>query len=57
MFAVVTPEKIHLPPGAILRLPGSWEDYQKLVECFRVAGDRNTSTAIRELRQKLAIQK
>lgn len=32
MFAVVTPEKIHLPPGAIVRLPGSWQDYQKLVE-------------------------
>ena len=38
MFAVVTPEKIHLPPGAILRLPGSWEDYQKLVEQL---GDRS----------------
>ncbi|MGA9382476.1 MAG: hypothetical protein WBV73_27260 [Phormidium sp.] len=28
-----------------------------LVECFRVAGDRNTSTAIRNLRQNLANQK
>lgn len=30
MFAVVTPEKIYLPPGAIVRLSGSWQDYQAL---------------------------
>jgi len=38
MFAIVTPEKIHLPPGAILRLPGSWQDYQKLTQQL---GDRS----------------
>ncbi len=38
MFAVVTPEKIHLPAGAIVRLPGNWQDYQKLVEQL---GDRS----------------
>ena len=38
MFALVTPEKIHLPPGAIVRLPGTWQDYQKLVEQL---GDRS----------------
>lgn len=38
MFAVVTPEKIHLPPGAIVKLPGTWQDYQKLVEQL---GDRS----------------
>lgn len=27
MFAVVTPDTIHLPPGAVVRLPGSWQDY------------------------------
>lgn len=32
MFAVVTPEKIHLPPGAVLRLAGSWQDYQALTK-------------------------
>ena len=31
MFAVVTPEKIQLPPGTVVRLPGSWQDYQALV--------------------------
>lgn len=30
MFAVVTPDKIQLPPGAVVRLPGSWQDYQSL---------------------------
>ncbi|WP_138503654.1 hypothetical protein [Nostoc sp. PA-18-2419] len=30
MFAVVTPEKIHLPLGAVVRLLGSWQDYQAL---------------------------
>ncbi len=24
MFAVVTPDTIHLPPGAVVRLLGSW---------------------------------
>jgi Uma2 family endonuclease len=37
MFAVVTPEKIYLPPGTVVRLPGSWQDYQALVEQL---GDR-----------------
>ncbi|MBD0388154.1 MAG: Uma2 family endonuclease [Nostoc sp. C3-bin3] len=32
MFAVVTPDTIHLPPGAVVRLPGSWQDYQALNE-------------------------
>jgi Uma2 family endonuclease len=30
MFAVVTPEKIQLPPGAVIRLPATWQDYQAL---------------------------
>ncbi len=37
MFAVVTPEKIQLPPGAVVRLPGSWQDYRVLVQQL---GDR-----------------
>lgn len=37
MFAVVTPEKIHLPPGAVVRLPGTWQDYQTLTQQL---GDR-----------------
>lgn len=38
MFAVVTPEKIQLPPGAVVRLPGSWQDYQALSQQL---GDRS----------------
>ncbi|HAX74830.1 MAG TPA: hypothetical protein DCY88_03105 [Cyanobacteria bacterium UBA11372] len=38
MFAVITPEKIQLPPGAVVRLPGSWQDYQKLTQQL---GDRS----------------
>lgn len=38
MFAVVTPEKIHLPPGAVVRLPGNWQDYQALTQQL---GDRS----------------
>jgi Uma2 family endonuclease len=30
MFTVITPEKIQLPPGAVVKLPGSWQDYQVL---------------------------
>jgi hypothetical protein len=32
MFAVVTPDTIHLPSGAVVRLLGSWQDYQALNE-------------------------
>lgn len=38
MFAVITPEKIQLPPGAVVQLPGSWQDYQKLTQQL---GDRS----------------
>lgn len=38
MFAVVSPEKIQLPPGAIVRLPGNWQDYQALSQQL---GDRS----------------
>ncbi|MFE1744363.1 Uma2 family endonuclease [Coleofasciculus sp. H7-2] len=38
MFAVVTPEKIQLPPGAIVRLLASWQDYQALTQQL---GDRS----------------
>ena len=38
MFAVVTPEKIQLPPGAVVRLPGSWQDYRALTQQL---GDRS----------------
>jgi Uma2 family endonuclease len=38
MFAIVTPEKIQLPPGGVLRLPGNWQDYQKLTQQL---GDRS----------------
>ncbi len=30
MFALVSPEQIQLPPGAVVRLPGTWQDYQIL---------------------------
>jgi Uma2 family endonuclease len=34
---VITPEKIELPPGAVLKLLGNWQDYMKLQ---RQLGDR-----------------
>jgi len=30
MFALVSPEQIQLPPGAVVRLPATWQDYQVL---------------------------
>ena len=30
MFALVSPEKIQLPLGAVVRLPATWQNYQKL---------------------------
>ncbi|MBD1888251.1 Uma2 family endonuclease [Coleofasciculus sp. FACHB-SPT9] len=38
MFAVITPEKIQLPPGSVVRLPGNWQDYQSLTQQL---GDRS----------------
>lgn len=37
VFAVVTPERIQLPPGTVLRLEGDWQTYRKL--CDQI-GDR-----------------
>lgn len=30
MFALVSPEKTQLPPGAVLRMPATWDEYQTL---------------------------
>jgi Uma2 family endonuclease len=30
MYAVVSPEKIHLPPGTVMRMPATWQQYQTL---------------------------
>lgn len=32
MYAVVSPEQIQLPPGTVMRMPGSWNDYQRLAQ-------------------------
>lgn len=32
MFALVSPEKIQLPVGAVVRLPATWQDYQMLCQ-------------------------
>ncbi|MDJ0733979.1 MAG: Uma2 family endonuclease [Nostocaceae cyanobacterium] len=37
MNTVITPERIDLPPGAVLKLLGTWQDYQNML---LVLGDR-----------------
>lgn len=32
MFALVSTEKIQLPPGSVVRLPATWQDYQSLCQ-------------------------
>lgn len=32
MYALVSPEKIHLPSGAVVRLPATWQEYQNLCQ-------------------------
>lgn len=32
MFALVSPDKIQLPPGAVVRLPATWQEYEKLCQ-------------------------
>ena len=39
MFTVISPEKIQLPPGTLVRLLGSWQDYQLLSQ---LRGDGST---------------
>lgn len=38
MNTVITPERIDLPPGAIVKLLGNWQDYQRMV---LLLGDRS----------------
>ncbi len=28
MFAVISPEKIEIPPGSVFQIPGSWDVYK-----------------------------
>jgi Uma2 family endonuclease len=30
MYAVISREKVQLPPGTVVRMPGSWQDYQAI---------------------------
>lgn len=32
MFAVISPEKIEVPPGSVFQIPGSWDDYEALTK-------------------------
>lgn len=32
MYARVSPDNIQLPPGAVVRLPATWQDYQTLCQ-------------------------
>jgi len=38
MYAVISREKIHLPPGSVMRMPGTWQDYCTLRDS---RGDRS----------------
>ena len=37
MYAVISPEKIEIPPGSLLQIPGTWEDYEVISQQL---GDR-----------------
>jgi Uma2 family endonuclease len=32
MFALVSPQKVQLPPGSVVRLPATWQEYQNLCD-------------------------
>lgn len=38
MFAVISPEKIDIPPGSLFQIPGSWDEYESLSQQL---GDRS----------------
>jgi hypothetical protein len=35
MYAVISPEEIKLPAGSVVRLPGTWQEYQILCDRLR----------------------
>ncbi|MEG4106491.1 hypothetical protein [Microcoleus sp. S13_C5] len=45
MFALVSPEKIQLPAGSLVRLPATWQDYQSLY-------DRRGDTSISPINER-----
>ena len=32
MLAVISPEKIDIPPGSVFQMPGNWDDYEALCQ-------------------------
>ena len=38
MYAVISPEKIEIPPGSVFQMPGSWSEYETL---SKQLGDRS----------------
>ena len=38
MFAVISLEKIDIPPGSVFQIPGNWDDYEALSQQL---GDRS----------------
>ncbi len=38
MYAVISPEKIEIPPGSVFQIPGSWSEYEALSQQL---GDRS----------------
>jgi hypothetical protein len=32
MFALISPEKTQIPPGAVMRIPATWDEYQTLCQ-------------------------
>ncbi|WP_052055329.1 Uma2 family endonuclease [Myxosarcina sp. GI1] len=38
MYAVISPEKIEIPPESVLKIPGSWTEYKTLLQQL---GDRS----------------
>ena len=37
MYAVISPDKIEIPPGSVFQMPGTWSEYETLSEL----GDRS----------------
>ena len=38
MYAVISPEKIEIPPGSVFQMPGNWSDYEAFSQQL---GDRS----------------
>ncbi len=52
MDTVITPQRIELPPGAVLKLLGNWQDYQRLLSQLGVGVARRRHRSLPRIKYR-----